>query len=278
MHLKDFIRQSIETLKQAKIDNPQLDARLLAGHALKLDRAELLSQSQRELSLQEIQTIEKLVERRGQGESVARIVGKREFWGLEFGLNEATLEPRPDTETVVEAVLKQGRGSKRILDLGTGTGCLLLALLHELPGATGLGVDVNPHAVAQASTNAKELGLSARAAFRVGSWLSGITESFDVIVSNPPYIPSRDIPGLMREVREHDPLLALDGGADGLGPYRELAPILTNFLNAGGLVAFEVGQGQLAVVSDLLRRNGFSHVSAHKDLGGVERCVTGTKP
>jgi len=273
MQLAEFITTAIEKLKQAGVDNPQLDARLLAGHALGLNRAEILSQSGRVLTDKEMGAVEGLLAQRAVGKSVGRIVGKREFWGLDFGLNEATLEPRPDSETLVEAVLKLGRGKKCILDLGTGTGCLLLALLHEMPDATGVGIDIAPRAVEQAAKNAEALGLGGRAKFRVGNWFSGTTEKFDVIISNPPYIATTEIQTLMREVREHDPLRALDGGKDGLDVYRSLIPQLTDFLNPQGLVAFEVGEGQAKQVADLLRRNGFANVTTHKDLGGVERCV-----
>jgi release factor glutamine methyltransferase len=166
----------------------------------------------------------------------------------------------------------------RILDLGTGTGCLLLSLLHELPDATGLGIDIASRAVEQAEANAVALELAARAKFRIGNWLEGITETFDVVVSNPPYIAAGDIPKLMPEVREHDPRRALDGGADGLDAYRLLIPALPRVMNPGALAAFEVGQGQAATVADLFRHAGFSNIETRKDLGGVDRCVVGVKP
>lgn len=274
MQLTEFLNNAIETLKQAGVGNPQLDARLLVQYVLKLDCAQILSQSQRVLTDEEICAIEALLARRAGGEPVARIFALREFWGLNFGLNEATLDPRQDSETLIEAVLLLGLKKKRILDLGTGTGCLLLSLLHEMTDATGVGVDIAPRAVEQATKNAADLGLGARAEFRVGHWLEGLTEKFDIIVSNPPYIPSTEIPTLMREVREHDPRRALDGGEDGLVPYRFLIPQLADFLNPNGIVAFEVGYGQAQQVADLLRASGFTNVGFHKDLVGIERCVT----
>lgn len=298
-----IIASSIKRLTGTGIDNPQLDARLLCCHALGLDRAQLLSQSQRVLTKDEIAAIDSMITRREKRESVARIIGKREFWGLDFALNEATLEPRPDSETLVEAVLKRiqdsGFGIREkisILDLGTGTGCLLLSLLHELPQATGVGIDINPRAVEQAQTNAQSLGLDRRAAFKTGSWLTPLSppprwegqgggsaaetnaERFDIIVSNPPYIPASDITDLMPEVRDHDPLLALDGGEDGINPYRLLIPQLKDFLNPGGIAAFEVGQGQAEQIADLFQQNGFTNTSTHKDLGGINRCVTAFAP
>ncbi|MDE1900189.1 MAG: peptide chain release factor N(5)-glutamine methyltransferase [Alphaproteobacteria bacterium] len=297
--MADTLRAAIDRLNIAGVDNPQLDARLLFCHALGLDRAGLLSQSRREPTIPEIKKIETLLQRREKRESVARIIGQREFWGLPFGMNEATLEPRPDSETLVEAVLSSFRrkpessGSfsldpglrrndaiscesfaPRILDLGTGTGCLLLALLHEWPHATGVGIDIAPRAVAQASQNAAGLGLDTRAAFRTGNWFDGITGKFDIIISNPPYIPAADIETLMPEVRDHDPRAALDGGADGLEPYRFLIPQLPAFLNANGFVIFEVGIDQAQDVAALLRAHAFADVAIHKDLGGIDRCVS----
>jgi release factor glutamine methyltransferase len=350
--LAEFLALSIGKLKAANIDNPALDARLLICHALGLDRAQLLSQSARVLNTQETALIEGFINRRAGHESVARIIGKREFWGLDFTLNEATLEPRPDSETLVEAVLHRAahHAGLRILDLGTGTGCLLLALLHDLPTASGLGIDIAPRAVEQAQANAAALGLNERAVFQIGNWFSGIAPQdlppprgeglreggvpqekystntttrpppptprsvsakglrrtrvprpgvascevgprgagedyvtldfakFDIIISNPPYIPAADIGGLMQDVREFDPTLALDGGADGLDPYRLLIPQLKHYLNPNGLVAFEVGQGQASEVADLLQQSGFTNIATHKDLGGIERVVTAARP
>lgn len=309
MLLSSCLTLAIGKLKQAGIETPEIDARLLACHALGCDRAALLSHSSRVLKDDEVAAIDALIERRKAREPVSRIVGKREFWGLSFGLNEATLDPRPDSETLIEAVLATvssplrgglGRGecsennlktaSPRILDLGTGTGCLLLALLHEIPKATGIGIDIDPRAVEQTTENAKTLGLDDRAAFYTGDWLSSppprrdgseggreaetALGTFDIIVSNPPYIPEDVIPTLMPEVRDYAPAQALNGGSDGLDPYRLLIPQLHNFLNPGGLVAFEVGIGQADAVAALFQENGFTNIAKHKDLGGIDRCVT----
>ena len=286
------LRNAAAQLVQHGCATPDLDARLLIGHALGLDRLQLMLQAERVLTIEEITQITALVNRRAAHEPVARIIGCREFWGLPFGLNEATLEPRPDSETLVEAILedsgfrigdladrqKSPNPKSRIpyptvLDLGTGTGCLLLALLHELPNATGLGIDVAPRAVAQAQANAIRLGLDSQATFQLGNWLEGITDQFDIIISNPPYIARDDIPTLMPEVREHDPLAALEGGVDGLEPYRLIIPQLPRVLKPGGLIAFEVGHTQAAAVSTLLRDAGLTNLTTHQDLGGVARCV-----
>jgi len=249
----------------------------LVGHALGLDRAQLLSQSNRILSESEQAQIAQPIARRARHESVARIIGSREFWSLPFGLNEATLEPRPDSETLVEAALARGGDknlARSVLDLGTGSGCLLLALLHEWPQATGLGIDAAPRAVEQAGANAAQLGMDSRANFQLGNWFDGITERFDVIISNPPYIAADVIAGLMPEVRDYDPCLALAGGADGLDAYRAIIPRLGAYLNEGGFVCFEVGMGQAPAVEKILARYNFIKIKIYRDLGGIERCLS----
>jgi len=277
--LTTTIHRAQNALARAAVLNPSLDARLLIAHALYLTRADLVTNPNRQLTEPETAAIDALIARRKNREPVARILGLREFWGLPFGLNEATLDPRPDSETLIETTLKSLRLgpwalSPNILDLGTGTGCLLLALLHELPEATGLGLDISPRAVQQATENADRLGLASRADFRTNNWLEGLTETFDIIISNPPYIKSADIPSLMPEVRNHDPSAALDGGADGLAAYRHLIPRLPDFLKPSGLVVFEIGQGQAKAVSALFRASGFTEITAHNDLAGIERCLT----
>jgi release factor glutamine methyltransferase len=215
--------------------------------------------------------------RREAGEPVWRILGEREFWGLPFRLSPATLEPRPDSETIVEAALKElaGRNTEplSLLDLGTGTGCLLIALLSELPNASGLGVDLSEEACRTATGNAALNGLAERASFRQGSWTDGLTGRFDLILSNPPYIPSGEIAGLAVEVREHDPLLALDGGEDGLGPYRIFARTLPPLLAPGGRIVFEIGAGQGPDVVALMQAGGLEFRGSRNDLGGHERAL-----
>jgi release factor glutamine methyltransferase len=273
--LAAVLRAAERQLAEAGIDDPSLDARWLAEHALGIDRAAMPGRQERTLSGDEARRIESLISRRAAHEPVARIVGEREFWSLSFGLNEATLEPRPDSETLVEVALKylRGRAAPRLLDLGTGTGCLLLACLHEIPGAAGLGIDIAPRAVEQARINAENLGLAERAAFKTGNWCEGLAEKFDAILSNPPYIPSSEIPGLMPEVRAHDPVLALDGGKDGLAACRLLVPSIAQFLKPDGFAIFEVGRGQADDVAALCLKAGLAEISKHKDLNGIERCV-----
>jgi len=215
--------------------------------------------------------------RRQAGEPVWRILGEREFWSLRFQLSPATLEPRPDSETIVEAGLAELKDRRKeplsLLDLGTGTGCLLIALLSELPRAKGLGIDLSQEACGTAAGNATLNGVAGRARFQQGSWTEGLAGPFDLIVSNPPYIPSGEIAGLSVEVREHDPILALDGGADGLGPYRIFARTLPALLAPGGIIVFEIGAGQGPDVVALMRTGGLEFRGSRNDLGGHERAL-----
>jgi release factor glutamine methyltransferase len=215
--------------------------------------------------------------RRLAGVPVWRILGEREFWGLPFSLSPATLEPRPDSETLVEAALTALAGRREeelsLLDLGTGTGCLLLALISELPKARGLGIDLSGEACTTAAGNAARNGLGGRATFRQGDWTQGLAGRFDLIVSNPPYIPSGEIAGLAAEVREHDPLLALDGGADGLEPYRLFAACLPALIAPGGILVLEIGAGQGPDVVALMRAGGLEFRMSRNDLGGHERAL-----
>jgi release factor glutamine methyltransferase len=264
----------------AGIDTAALDARLLVGHALSLDHTALASQATRALTADERNAIVVLAARRLQGEPVARILGSKEFWGLAFALSSATLVPRPDTETIVEAALEAigesgKRDTLRIADLGTGTGAILLALLHEWPNATGLGTDIDPRAIETAEANAQALGLASRAQFRPADFSDDLNGTFDLVVSNPPYIPTRDIAALEREVRDHDPMRALDGGADGLDAYRAIARQAPRLLRTDGILIVELGIGQAADVTAILTgEGGLECVAIRPDLSGVARALT----
>lgn len=269
-------RLAEERLTAAGVDTPALDARLLLEHALGLDRSALVAGADDPVGEDAAARALELVRRREGREPVSRIVGERGFWSLDFTLAPDTLDPRPDTETVVEAVLDSlpdRAAPVRILDLGTGSGCILLSLLAELPAATGLGIDISAGAVAAATANAARNGLSGRARFQTGHWAGGLTERFDRVVSNPPYIPTATIAGLEPEVRLHDPMRALDGGGDGLDAYRALAAQVPGLLVPGGLAAFEVGAGQDGDVAALMTAAGLALEGIHRDLGGVARCV-----
>ncbi len=267
-------------LEMAGKDSPALDARLLVGHAAALDHTTMAGDPARPLSDEQKRVLATYVARRLSGEPVARILGVWEFWGLPLAVSASTLVPRPDTESVVEAALaaidEGGPRDRplRILDLGTGTGALLLALLHECKAATGIGTDLDPLAARLAHCNAQKLGLATRAHFVTANYGAGIGQAFDVIVSNPPYIPSRDIEHLAPEVRDHDPQLALDGGNDGLSAYRAILAAAPGLLRAGGSLVLEIGIGQAPFVEAIGAAQGFALTAERRDLGGVTRALT----
>ena len=272
-------RDLVEQFRSAEIPSAELDARLLMAAAAQVDEVALIADPDQLVGAQPLNLLRDYVRRRLSGEPVSRILGHREFWGLSFSLNSATLDPRPDSETVIEAVLAHVTdrdASLEILDLGTGTGCLLLALLSEFPNARGCGIDCSSDAVKAAVDNALRLGLADRATFSVGNWGVGLDGPFDLLVSNPPYIPSADIAGLSKEVRAHDPMAALDGGDDGLTAYRDIARETQRLLGSDGVAFWELGIGQSEVVSSIASDAGLEVCGLHTDLGGVAR-VLGVK-
>jgi release factor glutamine methyltransferase len=271
-------------LQSTGIEEAALDARLLVGAALGLDLTAMVTQAGRQLTPEEAVRLEGYAERRLAHEPVARIVGAREFWGLPFRLSEATLAPRPDTETVVELALELFReltisGRRpRIADIGTGSGAILLALLHEIPDAFGVGTDLSLSALDTARGNAAALGLADRAAFVACSYATALSGPFDLIVSNPPYIPSAEIPKLSIEVRAHDPHLALDGGNDGYDAYRALMPQAAERLAPGGALIVEAGQGQARNIETLMAAAALVVDRPPKaDLAGIPRAVSARK-
>lgn len=271
--------------KATGIDNPDLDARLLVSAATGLDLTRLIVENERALAAEEAKTLDAFAARRIAGEPIARILGEQEFWGLRLALAPATLIPRPDTETVVEAALDCIRamridgGRFRIADLGTGSGAILLALLTELPDATGIGTDLNEETLAIARANAGRHGLADRAAFVVSDFASALEGPFDLVVSNPPYIRTADIASLAIEVRAHDPHLALDGGADGLDAYRAITRQAAGILKPGGALVIEIGIGQEGDVAQLMTAAGLILAGPSRlDLTGIARAMTGCKP
>lgn len=265
--------------RAAGLDTADLDARLLVTGLMDMEPHQLATRGEATLGEAQRRRLAQAAAERIGGRPVHRILGAREFFGLRLGLSPATLEPRPDTETLVDAVLPFARarieqtGRCRIADLGIGTGAIGLALLAQCPQAKCLGVDISSEAVATARANAQRLGLGSRYRAIAGDWLAGIEDCFDLIVSNPPYIPSGDLASLSREVVEHDPRLALDGGDDGLDAYRAIASQAPERMAAGGVLALEIGIGQTADVTDLCRMAGFERTAVHTDLGGVERVL-----
>ena len=274
--LAEAVRAATAELAAAGVETPALDARPLAADAFGLPLARILVGSE-DAPASGLATLRSALARRVAGEPVARILGRREFWGLEFTLAPETLAPRPDTETVVEAaiaLIPKDIVAPRLLDLGTGSGCILLALLSELPGAYGVGVDLSPGAAAAARANARALGLADRAGFFAGRWADALGGDFDLVVSNPPYIESGDIAGLEREVRLHDPALALDGGPDGLDAYREIVMALPRQLRPEGVAVLEHGVGQGDAVAALARAAGLQVVEMRNDLSGRSRTIS----
>lgn len=270
-----------EALAAAGIATPRLDARLLARHATGLDALALATRGGEALSAAAAGALEAAARRRLAREPIARILGGREFFGLFLELGPATLEPRPDSETLVEAVLEltpEAGAGLRLLDLGTGSGCLLLAILANRPRATGIGVDRSFDAARVARANARAHGLEDRAAFVVADWATALAGPFDVVLSNPPYIESAVVDGLDPEVREHDPRAALDGGADGLAAYRAIIADAARLLAPGGHLVFELGAGQAAAVAALLAAAGFGVAGTRRDLGGHERVIVARAP
>lgn len=264
--------------RAAGLDTPELDARLLVGHVVNLEHAALVAAGVRKLGREEADMINALARRRLAHEPVARILGRKEFWSLILGIDAATLVPRPETETVVEAVLAAidtARGRQRglrIADLGTGSGALILALLAELPNATGIATDINARALLRARANARSLGQT-RAAFVACDMAAALAGPFDVIVSNPPYVASDDIATLAPEVRDFDPRPALDGGADGLDFYRAIAAAAPARLAPGGFVAVELGAGQANAVAALFSAAGLAPEPPRTDLNGIARAM-----
>lgn len=279
--LGEALRQGARRLEQAGIDTAVFDARLLLAEVTGLAAPMVSLRGDSVMEPEAAARFEAMLVRREGREPVSHILGRRGFWTLDLAVTPATLDPRPDTETLVEAVLAalpEREAPLRLLDFGTGSGCILLALLSELPAATGVGIDASPAALAVAKANAEACALAGRAAFRLGDWGFGIDGRFDVIVSNPPYIPEAEIDALAPEVARFEPRSALSGGADGLDCYRRLIPDIARLLGPGGLAALEVGQGQAGAVAALLTDAGLGQIMMRCDLGKIERCVVAFAP
>jgi release factor glutamine methyltransferase len=270
-----------DRLKAAGTETPVIDARLLVEAACQATRADLLSDPHRDVTEEQARTLEGFLARRARREPVAHILGRQGFWSLMLKVGPEVLIPRPDTETVVAAALKAlpPDAPARILDLGVGSGAILLAVLHERPAARGLGVDLSEEALAVARDNASSLGLSGRAALLRGDWTTGLKDAgFDLVLANPPYIPSADIETLEPEVRQYEPRAALDGGPDGLDAYRALAPEILRVLKPGGGFVVEIGHDQGHAVRVLFEAAGAADVEVRQDLAGRDRIVAGRKP
>ncbi|MCZ8150584.1 MAG: peptide chain release factor N(5)-glutamine methyltransferase [Roseomonas sp.] len=271
-----FLCQAGQVLRAASIESPRLEARLLLGHAMGASPEALLRDPGAPVPPDAASRFRASLAARLDAVPVAHIIGTQGFWTLDLAVSPATLIPRPDSESLVEAALDafpEAGAKLRVLDLGTGTGCLLLAVLAERPLAFGVGVDLVPGAAALAAGNAARNGLADRAAFLAGDWAASLSGRFDLVLSNPPYIESAAIAGLMPEVARHEPRSALDGGTDGLAAYRHLAAILPGLLAPGGAAVLELGAGQRQAVEALARGAGLVPSACRTDLGGVERAL-----
>jgi release factor glutamine methyltransferase len=282
MTAREAVHRAARRLADAGVPEAQAEARRLFALGAGIEAGGVRAVADTPLAAEALARFNALVARRADHEPFAYIAGEREFWSLPFRVTPATLIPRPDTETVVEAALAHVRARSgnvlRILDLGTGSGCILLALVSELPRANGIGVDMSEAALEVAAVNARALGLADRAAFRRGNWTDGIAGPFDLIVSNPPYIPEGDIAALDADVARFEPHAALAGGRDGLDAYRAIAAAAPPLLAPGGALLLEVGFGQAEDVSTLLRGAGLDIHAVRADLAGIPRCVVATRP
>ncbi|GAC1341578.1 MAG: peptide chain release factor N(5)-glutamine methyltransferase [Acetobacteraceae bacterium] len=270
--IREALREGAAALAAAGVDAPRRDARLLLGHCAGLDQASLLREPGRAVDPAAFRA---LLARRVAREPVAMILGWQEFWSLRFLVSPATLIPRADSETLIEAAIAARPGGvERVLDLGTGTGCLLLAMLSEFPAAWGVGTDRSPAAAALAAENTRALGLEQRAAILCADWAAPVAGRFDLVVSNPPYVARDEMAGLMPEVAGFEPASALDGGADGLEAYRAVVSALPGLLMPGGLAVLELGIGQAEAVAGLARAAGFGRIGTRRDLAGIERALS----
>ena len=258
-------------------DSAARDAKLLAAHALGFSALDMATREQEPVTNEQIFALTELMQRRMRGESVARIIGEREFYGLAFTLNAATLEPRPETELLVDLALNALPQAGRLLDLGTGTGCIPIAILANRPDASAVATDLSALALAAARHNAERHAVADRLELLHGSWfepLSADQRKFDLIVSNPPYITSAVVETLAPEVKDFDPRLALDGGPDGLAPYRIIAAGAAGYLTPTGAVLVEIGYDQGQAVSALFEAAGYTQIAVHQDLNGLDRLVS----
>ena len=266
-----YLCQAGQVLRAAAIENPRMEARWLLGHAMVATPETLLRDPRAPVPPDAARHFTAMLARRARREPLAYILGSAGFWGLDFLVSPATLIPRADSETLVEAALEHAPHARRVLDLGTGTGCLLLAVLSELPAATGIGVDINPAAAALARRNATALGLPGQ--FLAGDWAAALNARFDLILSNPPYIEAAAIPALMPEVAAHEPTAALDGGADGLDAYRAILAALPGLLAPSGVAVLELGQGQAPALGGLTAAQGLFWRGTRPDLNGIPRAA-----
>lgn len=275
---RDVMQDAAVRLQAAGVEGVRRDVRLLMAHALDVEPVDVILREMDDVDPVGLTAFEAAVRRRELGEPVSRIRGWREFYGRRFHVTPDVLDPRPETELLVDvAVARLPRGG-RVLDLGVGSGCMLLSVLAERVDVIGVGVDISAAALGVARVNAEALGVGARAEMIEGGWDVELVDAFDMVLSNPPYIPAVEMGGLAREVVNHDPHLALTPGGDGLGPYRAIVARVSELLAPGGWIGFEFGLGQSLAVSDLMVRAGLEQVEVMRDLAGIERAAFGRRP
>jgi release factor glutamine methyltransferase len=277
----EALARLFETFEACGIEDPKREAGITLSAASGVTPVALIVAPEAPLG-SAASRVEEFAARRAAGEPLSRIVGKREFWGLELAISPQVLDPRPETETIIEASLRRLKGRRdeplRVLDLGVGSGALICALLAEFAHARGVGVDISAGAADVARRNVKACGLAGRAEIHVGDWTKGVEGPFDLIVSNPPYIARADLSRLPREVLNFDPRLALDGGIDGLDAYRRILPESRSLLSGGAWLMVEIGAGQAADVLAIAERSGFVDAAPEKDLAGLDRVVAARSP
>lgn len=279
MTREELMREAREKFAQAQLPMAALEARVIGQYIWRCDLTELVVSHDQRVSPEERARYLHLVERRLSGVTISRLTQGREFFGMPFKLNAATLDPRPDSEALVLASLEcAAQSAGRVLDLGTGSGALLISFLVNRPSWSGLGVDISPSAVRMARVNAGRLGVSSRATFRVSNWFAHVRGSFDLIMSNPPYIRKAELGALPPDVRNNDPLRALDGGEDGLQAYRTIIAQAEIFLAASGWLCLEIGADQAASVSDMLKCDDWQICDVRTDLAGRDRVIIANKP
>lgn len=276
MNYTEAFLMGMQKLKEAQIGEAQLDARLLLEEVCGTDHNTLLCHGDREVSEAEEEQYRKALEQRAVHVPLQHLLGYQDFMGLRFQVNEYVLIPRQDTEILVEEAMRYLHDGMRILDLCTGSGCILLSLLHYSNDCEGVGVDISQEALQVAAQNAELLGI--KADFLKSDLYEKVTGKFDLLVSNPPYIERAIIPTLMEEVREYDPYIALDGGEDGLDFYRRIIGGAQDYLKRGGQILMEIGSGQAKAVSELLREAGFKEIDVCRDFAGLDRVVSGRLP
>ncbi len=275
---QDVMRDAAAQLQAAGVEGAWRDVRLLLAHALGVEPVDVIVRERDDVEPVGLAAFETAVKRRGAGEPVSRIRGWREFYGRRFRVTPDVLDPRPETELLVDVAVARLPKSGRVLDLGVGSGCILLSLLAERTDARGIGVDISVAALGVAQMNAEALGVSARVQMLEGGWDVTLAGAFEMVVSNPPYIPAVEMAELAREVVNHDPHIALTPGGDGLAPYRAILARVAEVLAPGGWIGFEFGHGQSLAVGELMARAGLEDVEVMRDLAGIERAAFGRRP